>query len=615
MLTLLLLTLDAHAATACVADDICAPGANPCVIAADWDVLDGCILDFGTRAVQVTAAGTIDAGTGTVDILAGTFTALASSDLQARGTGATGGTLRITTTGDFVSQAAVDASSDWTGGTVSIMSTGGAIRLLSGAWTARGRVVDADGGTIALDAFGDVYVASALDVYSGSEATGGSIELTAGGRIEVVADLDAHGGEYDGGEITVLADGDVVLGAVLLNVSGGGAGGYGGAIDLTAGGSINSLALLRSNGSAGGGWAGDGGDITLSAGLNLSQGALVRANGTAPDGWGGVLELTAGGNLQCTGALEAVGPGTDSSGGDLTLFAGGSIDLQGNVDVTGGTGGGGAVFVEANGDVVLDGSMLSDGSGDGDGGSIELLSTGGRVEVRDLIRARGGAAGYGGTIDVEGCEVSVPVGGQLNTDRLGGVNQLTGRDALTIAGSLRAASSNRLTYRVTPPVIAAGAIVLPTATLVADPTLTTCVCIDDDGDGVCNPDDLCPGHPDGQDLDGDGTPDGCEVFSLLAPSPGTAGSSNTWLVTDAPPGATVHLVFGVQAGATPVPGCPGLTLGLAFRQVVGTTTANAQGRATFTRTVPATVSGLTARFQAVLPGSCEVSPVVVHAFP
>jgi len=35
-------------------------------------------------------------------------------------------------------------------------------------------------------------------------------------------------------------------------------------------------------------------------------------------------------------------------------------------------------------------------------------------------------------------------------------------------------------------------------------------CLDSDSDGVCDADDLCPGFPDGEDADADGTPDGCD---------------------------------------------------------------------------------------------------------
>ena len=39
----------------------------------------------------------------------------------------------------------------------------------------------------------------------------------------------------------------------------------------------------------------------------------------------------------------------------------------------------------------------------------------------------------------------------------------------------------------------------------------TAPCPDEDQDGVCDDDDLCPGADDGNDADGDGVPDGCDV--------------------------------------------------------------------------------------------------------
>ncbi|MCH8149814.1 MAG: proprotein convertase P-domain-containing protein, partial [Planctomycetes bacterium] len=43
---------------------------------------------------------------------------------------------------------------------------------------------------------------------------------------------------------------------------------------------------------------------------------------------------------------------------------------------------------------------------------------------------------------------------------------------------------------------------------------------DDDGDGVCNAEDICPGGDDTVDSDGDGIPDACDIESpILAPSP------------------------------------------------------------------------------------------------
>ena len=36
-------------------------------------------------------------------------------------------------------------------------------------------------------------------------------------------------------------------------------------------------------------------------------------------------------------------------------------------------------------------------------------------------------------------------------------------------------------------------------------------CLDSDSDGVCDSDDVCPGFPDGEDTDADGTSDGCDL--------------------------------------------------------------------------------------------------------
>ena len=34
-------------------DDICAPAADPCVVAQDYDIVDGSVLDFGTRTLYL----------------------------------------------------------------------------------------------------------------------------------------------------------------------------------------------------------------------------------------------------------------------------------------------------------------------------------------------------------------------------------------------------------------------------------------------------------------------------------------------------------------------------------------------------------------------------------
>src|SRR5262245_43513610 len=102
----------AHALNACTAaqvnsqDPSCPSGSGPCNISKSFDVGDGCTLDFGARAVTVTASGKIDIFSNAVTILAGSFTVAPSGRVEGRGTLATpprdrGGSLTITTTGAF----------------------------------------------------------------------------------------------------------------------------------------------------------------------------------------------------------------------------------------------------------------------------------------------------------------------------------------------------------------------------------------------------------------------------------------------------------------------------------------------------------------------------------
>ena len=55
---------------ATVADDLCAPAADPCVVAGDVSVDPGSTLDFGPRTLQL-AAGALVSWTGDLHIIAG----------------------------------------------------------------------------------------------------------------------------------------------------------------------------------------------------------------------------------------------------------------------------------------------------------------------------------------------------------------------------------------------------------------------------------------------------------------------------------------------------------------------------------------------------------------
>jgi hypothetical protein len=85
---------DARAAiVADTANDICGPAIDPCNITQEVDVVSGSILDFGTRTVNVSGNGIIDAGSGTARLRAGRFTVQVSATGIRLNDGALGGLL------------------------------------------------------------------------------------------------------------------------------------------------------------------------------------------------------------------------------------------------------------------------------------------------------------------------------------------------------------------------------------------------------------------------------------------------------------------------------------------------------------------------------------------
>jgi len=99
-------------------------------------------------------------------------------------------------------------------------------------------------------------------------------------------------------------------------------------------------------------------------------------------------------------------------------------------------------------------------------------------------------------------------------------------------------------------------------------------------------------------------------LTLANPVPGTAGVSNSYVVTGATPGAMVGVYTGLSLGATVVNlgNCGGIPVGIANpKRLIGKARANGAGVATILATPPASAAGRTFRFQAIEPSSCRVS--------
>lgn len=104
-------------------------------------------------------------------------------------------------------------------------------------------------------------------------------------------------------------------------------------------------------------------------------------------------------------------------------------------------------------------------------------------------------------------------------------------------------------------------------------------------------------------------------LALSSPTPGTAGEVNKIFADNAVPGSEIYFAFGPIPGTTPVPGCPGLEVDIAFPVVSQPVHADSQGQAEFSKIVPASASGMTILIQAVEPSQCRVSNLVTYAFP
>jgi hypothetical protein len=122
---------------------------------------------------------------------------------------------------------------------------------------------------------------------------------------------------------------------------------------------------------------------------------------------------------------------------------------------------------------------------------------------------------------------------------------------------------------------------------------------------------------DSQDADGSGVPDECETGGpmLAAPVPGEASVPNDFAVSGVGVGALVVFYIGGASGSSPVNGCPGLTLDLAFAQPFGFLLANNSGEGVLTRTMPTRLAGHTRGFQAVDRSVCQATNQVTFTFP
>lgn len=522
-------TLVCTAADIIAADPAICPSSTSaaCVIAKTFQVSqDGCILDFGTRLVTISATGILDINNFTVTLNAGSLIIAPGSPggfIDGRGNqaapGDRGGMITINTTGDVNIQHApslngkIDVSGNTAAGTIAI--TAGGTITVAGHLEANQLLSAADGGTIRLSAQGDIIMPANGEMLAtgGADASlGGEIDLNAAGQVMLSDQISVNGAS--GG--TAMFTAGTSVSTQVVNANGTGDGGDGGEIDVTAGTSANVLGKLSADGGpyqtldgAGGG----GGLVNIVASFgNLTVGSPtvggpISAEGAAgpagafADGDGGEIQLTAQGRtvVYKNSAVSARSNGFSGYGGTVTLQPNLDASVASLLDASGG-GGGNEVDIFAGTDVTLGPvptNVVIDVSGRFDGGfgggtNITAAVNGqGSIDIVSIVDVTGGAnstdtgPGFGGNTSFVGCNITVEATGKVLAEAPGdgGDNDFMASEQLTILGKVDATTTgsgtdgqNTFEFPKRKPVVQSGTVTpaaLPTAEDTCTIDLTT----------------------------------------------------------------------------------------------------------------------------------------------
>ena len=247
-----------------------------------------------------------------------------------------------------------------------------------------------------------VTITSNIDIASGSVVIkAGSLAVSPVGKILGIGDQAAP--RNRGGSIRIETTGNVDIqraGSNLARVEMS-ANLIPGNIVIVAGGSVTlsgQVVSQRLDDLATGGTI----DVTAGGDILTTSGAIISTFGGVQD-VGGIIFFQAGGIVDVGSMIDVHG----GEGGEFDIIAGGAVTLRQTVDAgaNGDAGFGGTVDltgsrVDLLGDIELDGSGSSIGSGGGDGGSLSVDAEFGDITVaRNVLCVGAGPDGSGGSID------------------------------------------------------------------------------------------------------------------------------------------------------------------------------------------------------------------------
>jgi hypothetical protein len=297
------------------------------------------------------------------------------------------------------------------------------------------------GGRIAIDA-GTTIVIQALGIDvdgGGASAPGGSVRLDAAGAITIWSDVHADAksqGAAAGGTISVRGDSVTVYAELRAK-------GYGASTVEMPGGDIT----LEADG-----------DVVVSSGGGLNVGSAKGA--------GGDISIVAGGLANIGKPLKAWGTGGSVGVGGNVYVSGDEVRVNSDITVTGGKQGGyielaaedGGVLVGTSANATLD----ANGNGSESGGAIEITASGGDVTLGSgaTVQVTGASGAAGGSIQIQGDDIATDSAAKVYADGaspdLGGQIEVTALGTMTLAGTVQANNQGSKTfiYKTTTPSIA-----------------------------------------------------------------------------------------------------------------------------------------------------------------
>ncbi|HEY8514654.1 MAG TPA: hypothetical protein VIS07_03970 [Candidatus Binatia bacterium] len=255
--------------------------------------LDAGSIEILSGSVEADGTGTESCG-GVVGMRAASGPLLVAAPVRATGHFlCAGGYVELAGQGVEIRSALNVSGGDFPGGVTLTAETGDLVLASTASVRANGEQIDfedgGDGGPIALVAeSGNVTLAGNVETDGASpEGEAGSIVIVAGGTVQTTALLTAqgNGGGSNGGSIEIDAAGDVTLGGNVRATGGSAAGG--GEIDVRSDGTVTIAAGKTVQ--ASGGFFG-GGSITVRDASSIVSAGTVEARG-ASGGNGGFITL------------------------------------------------------------------------------------------------------------------------------------------------------------------------------------------------------------------------------------------------------------------------------------------------------------------------------------